>query len=148
MTMHLARGLTTLNTKKRKVKSKPIEYYMKGHKEQNKFLKSKGLPQMSLKEYTDYVQGKVKPSVTTNRSVVSTVSTSVSKTASEGSNPSTPAKQEPKLSNKIGGGATKNWREEKERLEVSRQYSIAPAYNKGPYMVVAREDLKTAGKKV
>ena len=121
---------------------------MKGHKEQNKFLKSKGLPQMSLKEYTDYVQGKVKPSVTTNRSVVSTVSTSVSKTASEGSNPSTPAKQEPKLSNKIGGGATKNWREEKERLEVSRQYSIAPAYNKGPYMVVAREDLKTAGKKV
>ena len=57
---------------------------MKGHKEQNKFLKSKGLPQMSLKEYTDYVQGKVKPSVTTNRSVVSTVSTSVSKTESEG----------------------------------------------------------------
>ena len=35
-----------------------------------------------------------------------------------------------------------------ERLEVSKQYSIVPAYNKGPYMVVAKEDLKTAGKKV
>ena len=41
----------------------------------------------------------------------------VSKTKSEGSNPSTSAKQEPKLSNKIGGGGTRNWREEKERLE-------------------------------
>jgi hypothetical protein len=33
-------------------------------------------------------------------------------------------------------------------LAVSSQYSIAPAYNKGPYMVIAKEDLKTAGKKV
>ena len=42
----------------------------------------------------------------------------------------------------------RSWREVQERLEISKQYSIAPAYNKGPYMVVAREDLKTAGKKV
>jgi len=42
----------------------------------------------------------------------------------------------------------RSWKEVQERLEVSKQYSIAPAYNKGPYMVVAREDLKTAGKKV
>ena len=148
MTMHLERGLTTLNTKKRKTKPKKTEYYMQGFKEQNKFLKSKGLPQMTEQDYIDYRRGKYKPPVTTTRSVVSTVSTSVSKTVSEGSNPSTPAKQEPKLSNKIGGGATRNWREEKERLEVSRQYSIAPAYNKGPYMVVNKSDLKTAGRKV
>ena len=148
MTMHLERGLTTLNTKKRKTKPKKIEYYMKGFKEQNKFLKSKGLVQMTMQEYIDYRRGKFKSPVTTNRSVVSTVSTSVSKTESEGSNPSTSAKLEPKLSNKIGGGATKNWREEKERLEVSRKYSIVPAYNKGPYMVVSKDDLKTAGRKV
>lgn len=148
MTMHLERGLTTLNTKRKKVKRKPNTFYVSGWREQNKFWKKHKLPEMELSEYIDYVQGKFKSPVTTNRSVVSTVSTSVSKTVSEGSNPSTPANQEPKLSNKIGGGATKNWREEKERLEVSRQYSIAPAYNKGPYMVVAREDLKTAGKKV
>ena len=39
-------------------------------------------------------------------------------------------------------------RDDRARLEVSSQYSIAPAYNKGPYMVIAKEDLKTAGKKV
>ena len=39
-------------------------------------------------------------------------------------------------------------RDDRDRLAVSSQYSIAPAYNKGPYMVIAKEDLKTAGKKV
>jgi len=35
-----------------------------------------------------------------------------------------------------------------ERIEVSKQYSIVPAYNKGTYMVVSKDDLKTAGRKV
>ena len=50
------------------------------------------------------------------------------------------------LSNKIGQGGTKpdnSW-----KIEASKQYTIAPAYNKGPYMVVAKEDIKTAGRKV
>lgn len=50
------------------------------------------------------------------------------------------------LSNKIGKGGTKpddSW-----KIEASKNWTIAPAYNKGPYMVVAREDIKTAGKKV
>ena len=38
--------------------------------------------------------------------------------------------------------------EEAERIEISKQYSIVPAYNKGPYMVVPKSELKTAGKKV
>lgn len=141
MTMHLERGLTTLNTKKRKTKPKKIEYYMKGFKEQNKFLKSNGIPQMTMQDYIDYRRGKYKPPVTT-RSVVSTVSTSVSKTESGGSNPSTSAKIPVAL------GGTKNWKEQQERLEISKQYTIVPAYNKGPYMVVAKKDLHTAGKKV
>ena len=45
-------------------------------------------------------------------------------------------------------GVAQPKRDDRERLAVSSQYSIAPAYNKGPYMVIAREDLKTAGKKV
>lgn len=45
-------------------------------------------------------------------------------------------------------GVAQPKRDDRERLEVSSQYSIAPAYNKGPYMVIAKEDLKTAGKKV
>ena len=50
------------------------------------------------------------------------------------------------LSNKIGSGGTKpddSW-----KIEESKNWTIAPAYNKGPYMVVAKEDIKTAGRKV
>ena len=50
------------------------------------------------------------------------------------------------LSNKIGSGGTKpddSW-----KIEASKNWTIAPAYNKGPYMVVAKEDIKTAGRKV
>ena len=58
--------------------------------------------------------------------------------------------EEPKpqiqMSNKIGHGGTKpdnSW-----KIEASKNFTIAPAYNKGPYMVVAKEDIKTAGRKV
>ena len=50
------------------------------------------------------------------------------------------------LSNKIGVGGTKpdnSW-----KIEASKNFTIAPAYNKGPYMVIAKEDIKTAGRKV
>ena len=48
MTMHLQRGLTTLNTKKRKAsKRKPDSYYMDGWRKQNKFYKQKNLPTKS-----------------------------------------------------------------------------------------------------
>ena len=50
------------------------------------------------------------------------------------------------LSNKIGTGGTKpdnSW-----KIEASKNFTVAPAYNKGPYMVVAKEDIKTAGRKV
>ena len=50
------------------------------------------------------------------------------------------------LSNKIGTGGTKpdnSW-----KIEASKNFTIAPAYNKGPYMVVAKQDIKTMGKKV
>ena len=50
------------------------------------------------------------------------------------------------MSNKIGQGGTKP--DNRWKIEASKQYTIAPAYNKGPYMVVAKEDIKTAGRKV
>ena len=103
---------------------------------------------MTLNEYIDYIHGVYKStkkrypvSTYTPGSVVSTVSTSVSKTESGGSIPSTSAKPN------IGGG-TKNWKEQQERIEISKQYTIVPAYNKGPYMVVSKKELHTAGKKV
>ena len=58
--------------------------------------------------------------------------------------------EEPKpqiqMSNKIGHGGTKP--DNRWKIEASKNYTIAPAYNKGPYMVVAKEDIKTAGRKV
>ena len=50
------------------------------------------------------------------------------------------------MSNKIGHGGTKP--DNRWKIEASKAYTIAPAYNKGPYMVVAKEDIKTAGRKV
>ena len=50
------------------------------------------------------------------------------------------------ISNKIGHGGTKpddSW-----KIEASKNFTIAPAYNKGPYMVVAKQDIKTMGRKV
>ena len=50
------------------------------------------------------------------------------------------------MSNKIGTGGTKpdnSW-----KIEASKNFTIAPAYNKGPYMVVAKQDIKTMGRKV
>ena len=54
----------------------------------------------------------------------------------------------PSASTKLGNGGTIDHKQRQERLEISKQYSIVPAYNKGPYMVVGKEDLKTAGRKV
>ena len=48
--------------------------------------------------------------------------------------------------NKIVEGGTKpdnSW-----KIEASKNFTIVPAYNKGPYMVVSKSDLKTAGRKV
>ena len=50
------------------------------------------------------------------------------------------------MSNKIGQGGTKP--DNRWKIEACKQYTIVPAYNKGPYMVVAKEDIKTAGRKV
>ena len=53
---------------------------------------------------------------------------------------------QPKTNLNMGNGGTK--KDERWKLEISKQYSILPAYNKGPYMVVSKSDLKTAGRKV
>ena len=71
MTMHLARGLTTLNTKKRKPKKrKDPSFYEEGWRKHNKFLKNAKMDTMTLSEYIDYVHGKFTSK--TRTSVVST----------------------------------------------------------------------------
>jgi hypothetical protein len=69
MTMHLARGLTTINTKKRK-KAKltlsKISKYQEQMKIHNKEMKRLGCHNlvMNLQEYIDYCQGNYKPKST------------------------------------------------------------------------------------
>ena len=142
MTMHLERGLTTLNTKRKKTKRKPDSFYTKSWKDQNKFWKKHKLPTMELSEYIDYVHGKWKSKTPKKLETLVFAPEVVNKH-------DTTIRKEKKLDPvKLGNGKSTNWKEQQERLEISRQYTIAPAYNKGPYMVVAKSDIKTAGRKV
>jgi len=66
MTMHLARGLTTLNTRKKKpskMTAGKLERLQKEHKDHNKHMRRIGCHGnvMSFSDYVDYVQGNYKP---------------------------------------------------------------------------------------
>ncbi len=146
MTMGLVRGMTSLNTRsrKRRVLSVKQREDMKIElKKHNKRLRQKHLHslQMTLDEYIDYVQGYFTPR-STNR-VIKKAPAPMPKVRETPIIPSM-------TSNNIPGnsGTKRDWKEEAERIEISKQYSIVPAYNKGPYMVVPKSELKTAGKKV
>ena len=66
MTMHLVRGMTTLNTRKKKsakMTAGKLERLQKDHKEYNKQMKRLGCHNnmMTFEEYVDYVHGRYKP---------------------------------------------------------------------------------------
>ena len=64
MTMHLVRGMSSLNTKKKKNKKltlAKIAKYQEQLKEHNKFMKRIGCSTMDLQEFIDYCQGNYKP---------------------------------------------------------------------------------------
>tara|TARA_B100000809_G_scaffold226005_1_gene237368 strand:- start:873 stop:1304 length:432 start_codon:yes stop_codon:yes gene_type:complete len=143
MTMSIVRGLTTLNTKvpKRKILSvKQRENLKVEHKSYNKRLKQQHLNhlQMTFEEYIDYTQGCFIPR-STNQVIKKAPMPKVRETQFVPSITTEPIPS---------GGTKRDWKEQQERIEISKQYPIVPAYNKGPYMVVSKEDLKTAGKKV
>lgn len=52
----------------------------------------------------------------------------------------------PSLLLKGGGGGQKNLEWEQEKLKISSQYTIAPAYNKGAYQVIGKNNIKDIGK--
>ena len=128
MTMHLVGPwLTTTSYKKRKSKG-ITQRDRDAQKEHNKFLKSLGIDPNKKKqpESTRMDLGHKKYKDTTTSQTL----------------------PEPVRPFKGHAGQMRSWKETQERLAVSKQYSIVPAYNKGPYMVVSKQDLKTAGKKV
>ena len=62
--MHLVRGMSSLNTKKKKSKKltlSKIAKYQEQFKEHNKFMKRNGCSTMDLQEFIAYCQGNYKP---------------------------------------------------------------------------------------
>ena len=132
-------SLRRTKKKMKSLSSNQIEKFKEDLRIHNKFMKQKGLHSMlmTLDEYIKYRFGqspKVKTTFVPLQSVPHVRETP----------------EYPSLSNSknMGNGGTIDHKTQMERIAVSKQYSIVPAYNKGPYMVVSKEDLKTAGRKV
>ena len=108
------------------------------HKAYNKRLRQRYLhsAQLTFDDFVDYLQGYYKTSSKTRP---------VKKY-------SVPKLREtpliPSMSSLKESSTGIDWHKHKEKLEISKNYTIIPAYNKGPYMVVPIHELHTAGKKV
>ena len=108
------------------------------HKAYNKRLRTRYLHkcQLTFDDFVDYLQGYYKTSLKTQPIKNSTL----------------PKLREmaviPSMSSLKESSTGIDWIKHKEKLEISKQYTIVPAYNKGPYMVVPIHELHTAGKKV
>ena len=108
------------------------------HKAYNKRLRTRYLHkcQLTFDDFVDYLQGYYKTSLKTQPIKNSTL----------------PKLREmpviPSMSSLKESSTGIDWNKHKEKLEISKNYTIIPAYNKGPYMVVPIHELHTAGKKV
>ena len=124
---------------KRKILTQKDKISLKAkHKAYNKRLRTRYLHkcQLTFDDFVDYLQGYYKTSSKTQP---------VKKY-------SVPKLREtpviPSMSTVRDSSTGIDWHKHKEKLEISKNYTIVPAYNKGPYMVVPIHELHTAGKKV
>ena len=148
MTMHLARGLTTIRNRKYKPKMTKanIAKWEEGLRQKNKEHKRMGLPKWTFEQYVDYCHG-ITPKVDPR-------SREAFKTKKFSQEENFRMKEMREFNKKYpsmplsGGGGTKkddlDW--EKEKQEICKQYTIAPAYNKGAYQVIGKNNIKDIGK--
>ena len=132
-------GTLRKNTKKmNNLSSNQLVQYKEDCRLYNKHMKQIGLKhhQLSLEDYIKYRFGKLKPKT---EHIIGTYEPDK---IYRRETPNYPSRSS------MGNGGTLDHKQRLERIEISKQYSIVPAYNKGPYMVVGKEDLKTAGRKV
>jgi hypothetical protein len=125
--------------RKRKALSEKRKILLKvEHRAYNKRMRAKYLHsnQLTFDDYVDYVDGYYKVSIQTQ----SVKRYSIPKVRE--------TEEIPSLSTFRESATGVDWLKHKEKLEISKQYTVVPAYNKGPYMVVPVEELHTAGKKV
>ena len=125
--------------RKRKVLTEKRKILLKTeHKAFNKRLRQQYLhsAQLTFEDFVDYLQGYYKK-------------TQISQPIKSSTLPKV-RKSEfiPSLSSIKDAATGVDWQKHKEKLEISKQYTVVPAYNKGPYMVVPVDELHTAGKKV
>ena len=148
MTMHLAQGLTTIRNRKYKPKMTKanIAKWTEGLRVKNKEHKRMGLPKWTFEQYVDYCHG-IQPKVDPR-----------SREAFKPAKPDFAAQERARQMKEhakkcpsmplTGGGSTKkddpDW--EKEKAEICKNYTIAPAYNKGAYQVIGKNNIKDIGK--
>ena len=125
--------------RKRKVLSEKRKILLKvEHRAYNKRLRQRYLhsAQLTFDDFVDYLQGYYKKTQIA-QSIKSSTLPKVRK-----------SEFIPSLSAFKESATGVDWIKHKEKLEISKNYTIVPAYNKGPYMVVPIHELHTAGKKV
>ena len=149
MTMHLQQGLSTINTRKRKVKitkAKMADYEVRWRKH-NKWAKQHNMPDLkydTVHQYIDYCYGKSpKKDVRLDRSVYTPEKSFAQQRIEEFNKKYPSASVSPKPSSD-GTGENAEW--QKEKLKISSSYTVAPAYNKGAYQVVPKNEVKHIGK--
>lgn len=149
MTMHLQQGLSTINTRKRKVKitkAKMAEFEVRWRKH-NKWAKQNNMPDLkyaTVQQYIDYCHGNTpKRDVRSDRSVY-TPQKSYAQQQIEEFNKKYPSMSMSVNKNSDGTGQNADW--QKEKLKISSSYTVAPAYNKGAYQVVPKNEVKHIGK--
>jgi len=139
MTMHLAQGLSTIKTQKKK--KKPIsqfEYnvYLIAFRKYNKECRrnySHNMQYKCVEDYIAYCRGEVK----FNASKFEQRTVETAQRRDEKYYPSIESKR---AVSRIDA----KWQMEKQ--QISSNYTIAPAYNKGAYQVIPNNEIKLIGK--
>ena len=148
MTMHLDNRLSTISTKKRNTKltkAKMAEFEVRWRKH-NKWAKQNNMHDMkyaTVEQYIDYCHGKTpKKDIRADRSTYKPELSYAQQRIAE-FNEKYPSSTVSTASSK-GDGENAEWQKEKQK--ISATYTIAPAYNKGAYQVVPKNEVKHIGK--
>ena len=151
MTMHLQQGLSTINTRKTRklpkmTKAKMAELEVRWRKH-NKTCKRNNMHDFrynTLNEYIQYCYGlQPKKDVRADRTHYRPQK-SYAQQRIEEFNAKYPSASMTINSKGDGTGLNAEW--QKEKLDISSSYTVAPAYNKGAYQVVPKNEVKHIGK--
>ena len=145
MTMHLMTGYSSLRTRKYKpvMTKKNIAKWEAGLIVHNRQCKRLGEPKLNFEQYVDYCHGiQPKRDLWRDRSHYKPELSYAQQRIAE-FNEKYPSSKQMTTSNK-GDGENAEWQKEKQK--ISATYTIAPAYNKGAYQVVPKNEIKHIGK--